>query len=116
MQAYLKWLKRRDPETSDRIRSRYIGAFVSDFHRNLLTGGIYMYPATTLSPEGKLRLMYEANPMAFLVEQAGGAASTGSKRILDIEPTDLHQRTPLYIGSRPLVEKAEAFLRGEVGA
>ncbi len=116
LQAYLKWLKRQDPETKKRIRARYIGAFVSDFHRNLLTGGIYMYPATAPSPEGKLRLMYEANPMAFIVEQAGGAASTGSHRILDIEPADLHQRVPLYIGSRALVEKAEAFLRGEVGA
>jgi fructose-1,6-bisphosphatase I len=113
LQAYLRWLKRRNPETGERIRSRYIGAFVSDFHRNLLTGGIYMYPATAASPKGKLRLMYEANPMALIVEQAGGAASTGAKRILDLEPTDLHQRVPLFIGSRPLVEKAEAFLRGE---
>jgi fructose-1,6-bisphosphatase I len=116
LQAYLTWLKRRHPDTGERIRARYIGAFVSDFHRNLLTGGIYMYPGTAKSPEGKLRLMYEANPMAFIVEQAGGAASTGSGRILELDPTGLHQRTPLYIGSRDLVEKAEAFLRGEVDA
>jgi fructose-1,6-bisphosphatase I len=116
LQAYLKWIKRRDPDTGKRIRARYIGAFVSDVHRNLLTGGIYMYPATTKNPEGKLRLMYEANPMAFIVEQAGGAASTGSERILELAPTDLHQRTPLFIGNRSLVERAEAFLRGEVEA
>lgn len=113
LKRYLRWLKRRNPETGKRIRARYIGSFVSDFHRNLLTGGIYIYPATAENPEGKLRLMYEANPMAFLVEQAQGAASTGSQRIMDIEPTDLHQRTPLFIGSKRLVEKAEAFLRGD---
>ena len=113
LQRYLRWLKRRDPQTGERIRARYIGSFVSDFHRNLLTGGIYIYPATEKNPEGKLRLMYEANPMAFLVEQSGGAASTGNQRILDINPTDLHQRTPLFIGSTALVEQAEAFLRGD---
>ncbi len=113
LQSYLRWLKRRDPASGKRIRARYIGSFVSDFHRNLLTGGIYIYPATLQNPEGKLRLMYEANPMAFLVEQAGGAASTGSARTLEIQPNDLHQRTPLFIGNTALVEKAEAFLRGE---
>jgi fructose-1,6-bisphosphatase I len=85
---------------------------VADFHRNLLTGGLYMYPATADHPDGKLRLMYEANPMAFLVEQAGGRASTGHQRALDLEPDDLHQRTPLFIGSAPLVDAAEAYLRG----
>lgn len=114
--AMLRWLKRPDAETGERIRARYIGSFVSDFHRNLLTGGIYIYPATKKNPKGKLRLMYEANPMAFLVEQAGGTASTGYDRIMDIEPTDLHQRTPLFIGSAPLVEQAEAFLQGRADA
>jgi fructose-1,6-bisphosphatase I len=113
LKAYLKWLKQPNPETGKRIRARYIGAFVSDVHRNLLTGGIYMYPATAINPEGKLRLMYEANPMAFIVEQAGGMASTGTQRIMELDPTDLHQRTPLYIGNKSLVEKAEAFLSGE---
>jgi fructose-1,6-bisphosphatase I len=112
LQAFLRWLKQKDPETGARIRARYIGSFVSDFHRNLLTGGLYMYPATVDHPDGKLRLMYEANPMAFLVEQAGGAASDGTQRILDIQPDSLHQRTPLFIGSAPLVEAAEAFLQG----
>ena len=107
------WLKRADPETGSRpIRQRYIGAFVSDFHRNLITGGIYMYPATPASPDGKLRLMYEANPLAFIAEQAGGAASNGRRRILDVTPDDLHQRVPVFIGNQDLVRKAEEFLSG----
>jgi fructose-1,6-bisphosphatase I len=116
LQSFLRWLKRKDPATGARIRARYIGSFVSDFHRNLLTGGLYVYPATADHPEGKLRLMYEANPMAFLVEQAGGKATDGHRRILDINPTDLHQRTPLYIGSPSLVDRAGDFLEGRAGA
>jgi fructose-1,6-bisphosphatase I len=85
--------------------ARYIGSLVADFHRNLLKGGIYIYPATLKAPKGKLRLMYEANPLAFLAEQAGGLATDGTQRILDIEPTDLHQRVPLFIGSKEMVEK-----------
>jgi fructose-1,6-bisphosphatase I len=85
--------------------SRYIGSFVADFHRNLFKGGIFMYPETAKSPKGKLRLMYECNPMAFLIEQAGGLATDGNRRILDIEPTNLHQRCPLYVGSKDLVER-----------
>ncbi len=112
LRAYLEWLKEKDPDTGSRIRARYIGSFVSDFHRNLLTGGLYMYPSSTNHPDGKLRLMYEANPMAFLVEQAGGRASDGHQRILDVDPDRLHQRIPLFIGSAPLVEAAEAFLQG----
>lgn len=112
LQEFLRWLKRKNPETGQRIRARYIGSFVSDFHRNLLSGGLYMYPSTPYHPDGKLRLMYEANPMAFLVEQAGGRATDGRRRILDIEPRELHQRTPLFIGSAPMVEAAEAFLQG----
>ena len=113
LQRYLSWLKRADPETGSRpIRQRYIGAFVSDFHRNLITGGIYMYPATPASPDGKLRLMYEANPLAFIAEQAGGAASNGRRRILDVTPDDLHQRVPVFIGNQDLVRKAEEFLSG----
>jgi fructose-1,6-bisphosphatase I len=85
--------------------ARYIGSLVADFHRSLLKGGIYIYPATTKAPNGKLRLMYEANPLAFLAEQAGGLATDGTQRILDIEPTDLHQRVPLFIGSKNMVER-----------
>ncbi len=115
LQEFLRWLKRPDSDTGRRIRARYIGSFVSDFHRNLLGGGLYMYPSTPYHPDGKLRLMYEANPMAFLVEQAGGRASDGHRRILDVEPTALHQRTPLFIGSEPMVTAAEAFVQGRSG-
>jgi fructose-1,6-bisphosphatase I len=90
--------------------ARYIGSFVADFHRNLLKGGIFMYPESLKSPEGKLRLMYECFPLAFIVEQAGGKASQGGKRILDIEPKRLHQRSPLYIGSAEMVESLEKHL------
>jgi fructose-1,6-bisphosphatase I len=88
---------------------RYIGSLVADFHRNLLKGGIYIYPATAKDPTGKLRLMYECNALAYIAEQAGGKASDGKNRILDISPSSLHQRTPFYVGSRNMVEKAESF-------
>ncbi|MBL6447238.1 class 1 fructose-bisphosphatase [Fulvivirga sp. 29W222] len=88
---------------------RYIGSLVADFHRNLLKGGIYMYPPTAASPNGKLRLLYECNALAFIVEQAGGSASTGEQRILDLQPEELHQRTPLFIGSKNMVSKVEEF-------
>lgn len=91
---------------------RYVGSLVADFHRNLLGGGLFAYPANTRKPTGKLRLLYEANPLAFVVEQAGGAASNGHQRIMDIEPTELHQRTPLYIGSKTDVELADTMLAG----
>ncbi|MCU8501670.1 fructose-1,6-bisphosphatase, partial [Vibrio vulnificus] len=90
--------------------SRYIGSLVADFHRNLLKGGIYLYPSTQSHPQGKLRLLYECNPMAFLIEQAGGLASDGIKRILDIKPTELHQRVPFFVGSTNMVKKVEEFL------
>ena len=93
---------------------RYVGSLVADFHRNLLGGGLFAYPANKKSPKGKLRLLYEANPLAFIVEQAGGAATNGGKRILDIEPADLHQRTPLYIGSKLDVEMATSMLANPV--
>ena len=89
---------------------RYVGSLVADFHRNLLGGGLFAYPPNERTPEGKLRLLYEANPLAFIVEQAGGAAITGRDRILDINPTDLHQRTPLYIGSKGDVDIAASML------
>jgi fructose-1,6-bisphosphatase I len=107
---YIKWLQEEDKKTGRPYTARYIGSFVADFHRNLLKGGIYIYPGNNRDPRGKLRLMYEANPMAYIVEQAGGRASTGSSRIMDIKPTALHQRTPLFIGSPDMVEKAESFI------
>jgi fructose-1,6-bisphosphatase I len=90
--------------------SRYIGSLVADIHRTLLQGGLFMYPRDRKSPEGKLRLLYEAAPLAMVVEQAGGRGSDGRNRILDIQPTALHQRTPVYLGSRAFVEMAEGFL------
>jgi len=95
---------------------RYVGSLVSDFHRNLMAGGIFYYPADSRDPQkphGKLRLLYEAAPLAFLAEHAGGAASDGTQPILDIQPAELHQRTPLFIGNKDLVELAEACIRGE---
>ncbi len=95
--------------------ARYIGSLVADFHRNLLKGGVYMYPSTAKDPKGKLRLMYECNALAFLIEQAGGSASTGQERILDLQPEDLHQRVPLIIGSTNMVEAVEELFRGQEG-
>ncbi|HEY4130243.1 MAG TPA: class 1 fructose-bisphosphatase, partial [Gemmatimonadaceae bacterium] len=95
------------------MSTRYVGSLVADFHRNLLGGGIFAYPSNKKSPKGKLRLLYEANPLAFIVEQAGGAACDGKQRILDVEPTELHQRVPLYIGSKNEVELAQRILGGE---
>jgi fructose-1,6-bisphosphatase I len=94
------------------LNTRYVGSLVADFHRNLLGGGIFAYPANAKSTRGKLRLLYEANPLAFIVEQAGGAASDGANRILDVAPTELHQRTPLYIGSASDVELVRRTLAG----
>ncbi|HLS10535.1 MAG TPA: class 1 fructose-bisphosphatase [Flavobacteriaceae bacterium] len=91
--------------------ARYIGSLVSDFHRNMIKGGVYLYPSTKANPNGKLRLLYECNPMAFLAEQAGGLASDGARRILDIQPTELHQRVPFLCGSKKMVEKAEEIFR-----
>ena len=91
---------------------RYVGSLVADFHRNLLKGGIFLYPADRNHPEGKLRLMYEANPLGFVAEQAGGAASTGKQRILDIMPEHLHQRTPLILGNLDVVEQTASLIKG----
>jgi fructose-1,6-bisphosphatase I len=98
--------------TSKALSTRYVGSLVADFHRNLLGGGIFAYPANRKTPRGKLRLLYEANPLAFIIEQAGGAACDGSQRILDVLPTELHQRTPLFIGSKREVELAQSILSG----
>ena len=99
-----------DTETFRPYTSRYIGSLVSDFNRNLLKGGIFLYPENVISPVGKLRLVYECNPIAFIAEQAGGSASDGFRRILSIVPSSLHQRSPLYVGSKNMVLKVEKFL------
>ncbi|MCP4359570.1 MAG: class 1 fructose-bisphosphatase [Chloroflexi bacterium] len=113
VQKYVRWLQGRDGTKSNRLSSRYIGSLVADFHRNLLRGGVFCYPAETDKPEGKIRLLYEAGPLAYLAEQAGGYASNGHEPILNIQPSDLHQRTPLYIGNRSLVQQAENFISQE---
>jgi fructose-1,6-bisphosphatase I len=107
---YIAWCKEVNKETNRPYTSRYIGSFVADFHRNLLKGGIFIYPPTAKAPKGKLRLLYECNPLAFVAEQAGGRATNGSQRILDIDPEALHQRTPLFIGSENMVLHAEKFM------
>jgi fructose-1,6-bisphosphatase I len=111
VKKYIKYCQEVNETENRPYTSRYVGSLVADFHRILLKGGIYMYPSGTNSPQGKLRLLYECNPIAFLAEQAGGKASTGKERILNLEPTQLHQRTPFYVGSRFMVDKLEEFVR-----
>jgi fructose-1,6-bisphosphatase I len=107
-----KYIKYCQAEEGDRpYTSRYIGSLVSDFHRNMIKGGIYMYPKSSRNPNGKLRLLYECSPMAFLAEQANGYASDGYKRIMEIDPTELHQRVPFICGSKNMVKKAEEFMK-----
>ena len=113
---FVDHLKGIDGENAKPFSSRYIGSLVADFHRNLLYGGLFMYPADARSPRGKLRLLYEAAPLAMICEHAGGRASDGAQRILDIVPTELHERTPLYIGTAAYVEQAERFLAGTEAA
>ncbi len=110
-QGVKEYIKYCQKEEGDRpYTSRYIGSLVSDFHRNMIKGGIYIYPKSSLLSEGKLRLLYECNPMAFLAEQANGKATNGFKRIMEIQPTELHQRVPFFCGSKKMVEKAEEFM------
>ena len=110
-QGVKDYLKYCQEEKEDRpYTSRYIGSLVSDFHRNMIKGGIYLYPTSSIGPKGKLRLLYECNPMAFLAEQANGKATDGYKRILDIKPTELHQRVPFFCGSKNMVDKAGEFM------
>lgn len=111
VKKYIKYCQEQDEATQRPYTTRYIGSLVADFHRNLLKGGIYLYPSTASYPEGKLRLLYECNPMAFLAEQAGGKASDGKSRILDITPQKLHQRAPFFVGNTSMVEDLEGFLR-----
>ncbi|MGB5818493.1 MAG: class 1 fructose-bisphosphatase [Saonia sp.] len=111
-QGVKDYIKYCQEEEGDRpYTSRYIGSLVSDFHRNMIKGGIYMYPKSSLSFNGKLRLLYECNPMAFIAEQANGMASDGHQRILNIQPTELHQRAPFFCGSTKMVEKAKEFMK-----
>jgi len=113
LKKYIKYLQDEDKATGRPYSSRYIGSMVADIHRNLLYGGIFMYPADSRNPNGKLRLMYECNPMAFIIEQAGGRATNGKKRMLDIQPEKLHQRVPIFIGSEEDVKLVEKFMADE---
>ena len=108
VKEYIKYCQ--EEEGNRPYTSRYIGSLVADFHRNMIKGGIYIYPSYAHAPNGKLRLLYECNPMAFLAEQAGAKATNGFQRILEIEPTSLHQRVPFFCGSVEMVEKAEEFM------
>tara|TARA_B110000459_G_scaffold44497_1_gene49169 strand:+ start:2721 stop:3731 length:1011 start_codon:yes stop_codon:yes gene_type:complete len=110
VKKYIKFCQTLDLKSNRPYTSRYIGSLVCDLHRNILKGGIYIYPTGTLSPNGKLRLLYECNPLAFIIEQAGGRATNGEIRILDIKPSELHQRVPYFAGSTEMVLEAESFL------
>ena len=107
---YLKGVDGRNPKP---FSARYIGSLVADLHRTLLYGGIFMYPGDRKNPRGKLRLLYEAAPLGFITEQAGGRASDGERDVLDIEPTSLHDRVPLYMGNKQFVDEAERFLAAD---
>eukprot|EP00386_Alphamonas_edax_P013472 GDKI01041597.1.p1 GENE.GDKI01041597.1~~GDKI01041597.1.p1 ORF type:complete len:396 (+),score=145.60 GDKI01041597.1:45-1190(+) len=110
IKRFIEWGQEESEQENRPYTLRYIGSLVSDFHRNLLQGGIYLYPPTKKDPNGKLRLLYECNPMAFIAEQAGGLASDGFQRIMDVQPTQLHQRVPIFTGSAHMVEHAKSFM------
>ena len=110
LKKYIKYLQEEDKPTNRPFSSRYIGSMVADIHRNLLYGGIFMYPSDSRNPKGKLRLQYECNPMAFIVEQAGGRASNGKMRIMEVQPEKLHERCPIFIGSEEDVKMVEKFM------
>jgi fructose-1,6-bisphosphatase I len=112
VKKYIKYLQQEDKATNRPYSGRYIGSLVADFHRNLLYGGIFIYPRSKKNPDGKLRLLYEANPVAFICEQAGGRATDGYRRIMEIEPEALHQRVPFFVGSEEDVKIAEEFDQG----
>jgi fructose-1,6-bisphosphatase I len=111
IKSYIKYCQVEDKTTNRPYSSRYIGSMVADIHRNLIKGGVFLYPRTASHPQGKLRLMYECNPLAFIIEQAGGKASHGNGRILDIQPKSLHERCQIFIGSSDMVDQIEQFLK-----
>lgn len=111
LKKYVKYCQEEDPDTGRPYKARYIGSLVADIHRTMLLGGIFIYPESRIYPEGKLRLMYELNPLGLIIEQAGGIATNGSRRILEIKPSSIHQRSPIYIGSKQNVLKVKKFLK-----
>ncbi len=110
VKKYVSFCQQLDKNEQRTHTARFMGSLVADFHRNLIKGGIYIYPKTTAAPLGRLRLLYECAPLAWIAEESGGKATDGTQRILDIVPTDLHQRTPYFIGSTQMVEKAESYM------
>jgi len=110
VRKYINLCQKKNKDDGGPYTQRYIGSMVADVHRNLIKGGIFMYPGTTDKPKGKLRLLYECNPFAYIVEMAGGKATNGKQRILDVQPTELHQRIPLFIGSKSMMEELESCL------
>jgi fructose-1,6-bisphosphatase I len=116
VRSYIHSCQRKNKNNGGPYTQRYIGSMVSDVHRNLIKGGIFMYPGTTSKPQGKLRLLYECNPLAFIVEKAGGRATNGTERILDLQPTRLHERSPLYIGSTTMMNELDEHLNGTLSS
>ncbi len=116
VRSYIHACQRKNKHTGGPYTQRYIGSMVSDVHRNLIKGGIFMYPGTTSKPNGKLRLLYECNPLAFIIEKAGGKATNGVQRILDLQPTQLHERSPFFIGSIDMMKELEDHLSGELSS
>lgn len=113
LKKYIKYCQKEDSENGRPYSARYIGSMVADIHRTLVKGGIFIYPSSKIYPNGKLRLMYECNPLSFIIEQAGGIATNGNERIMELEPTAIHERTPIYIGSRQNVEEAMQFISND---
>ncbi|MEI7965335.1 MAG: class 1 fructose-bisphosphatase [Chitinophagaceae bacterium] len=113
VKQYITACQKKNKDSGGPYTQRYIGSMVADVHRNLIKGGIFMYPGTTDKPKGKLRLLYECNPFAFIVERAGGMATNGKIRILEVQPTELHQRTPFFIGSKSMMDELNTYIKGE---
>lgn len=116
LKDYVQFCREEDASSGRPYSGRYIGSLVADFHRNLIKGGIYVYPTTNNHPEGRLRLLYECNPLAFIAEQSGGIATDGYQRILDIQPEDLHQRCGFFVGSKTMVKRAMGYLKNKVAS
>jgi fructose-1,6-bisphosphatase I len=114
LQEYIRWCEQNDQKTGRPYSLRYVGSMVADLHRSLLKGGLFIYSQSKNAPKGKLRLMYECNPMAFIIEQAGGLATNGKKNILSIKPKSIHQISPIFIGSKEMVELVTKYLRSKL--
>ena len=111
VQEYITWCEQKDSKTGRPYSLRYVGSMVADLHRSLLKGGLFIYSQAKGAPQGKLRLMYECNPMAFIIEQAGGLATDGKNDILNIKPKSIHQKSPIYIGSSDMVKNVCKFIK-----